>query len=72
MQHASLLLLLPSLAGALLMFPQVEFRDECMKAMCEEDSGCLPEGCTPDSAGRLGCGYFKLNIYQYKVCVCVI
>uniref|UniRef100_A0A0M3ILG9 lysozyme n=1 Tax=Ascaris lumbricoides TaxID=6252 RepID=A0A0M3ILG9_ASCLU len=52
----------------LLMFPQVEFTNDCMRAMCEADSGCVPKGCSEDMYGRLGCGYFRLNIYQYKQC----
>ncbi|VDK67406.1 unnamed protein product [Anisakis simplex] len=46
----------------------VEFDDDCMRAMCETDSGCVPKGCSRDIYGRLGCGYFRLNIYQYKQC----
>ncbi|VDK27885.1 unnamed protein product [Gongylonema pulchrum] len=35
--------------------------------MCEADSGCVPKGCEEDIHGRYGCGYFRLNIYHYKV-----
>jgi hypothetical protein len=70
------LLMFPQGNYNMLMFPQsskkcvhilVQFNDQCMKAICEVDSGCLPEGCSQDSSSRVGCGYFRLNIYQYKV-----
>ncbi|KAK6110859.1 Destabilase family protein [Brugia pahangi] len=55
-------------SNSLLMFPQVEFPSDCMRAMCEADSGCVPKGCDEDIHGRYGCGYFRLNIYHYKQC----
>ncbi|KAK0398233.1 hypothetical protein QR680_002486 [Steinernema hermaphroditum] len=51
-----------------LLFPQVEFDNECLRAMCVVDSGCQSKGCSNDANGRLGCGYFRLNMYQYKQC----
>lgn len=45
----------------------VEFTNDCLRAMCEADSGCVPKGCSRDTHGRLGCGYFRINIYQFKV-----
>lgn len=38
-----------------------------MKAMCFADSDCVQKGCARDKSGRLGCGYFRMNIYQFKV-----
>jgi hypothetical protein len=39
-----------------------------MKAMCDVDSeGCVQKGCARDAFGRLGCGYFRMNIWQFKV-----
>lgn len=49
----------------------MEFPSDCMRAMCEADSGCVPKGCDEDIHGRYGCGYFRLNIYHYKVWVLV-
>lgn len=46
----------------------VEFDSDCMKAMCDVDSeGCVQKGCARDAFGRLGCGYFRMNIWQFKV-----
>jgi hypothetical protein len=45
----------------------VEFDSDCMKAMCMADSGCVQEGCARDAFDRLGCGYFRMNIWQFKV-----
>ncbi|KAM3725637.1 Invertebrate-type lysozyme [Dirofilaria immitis] len=50
------------------MFPKVKIPSDCMRAMCEADSGCVPKGCDKDIHGRYGCGYFRLNIYHYKQC----
>lgn len=38
-----------------------------MKAMCLADSDCVQKGCARDANGRLGCGYFRMNIWQFKV-----
>uniref|UniRef100_A0A1I7Y9J8 lysozyme n=1 Tax=Steinernema glaseri TaxID=37863 RepID=A0A1I7Y9J8_9BILA len=69
----TLLLLVPFAAllapsTSFLLFPQVEFDNECLRAMCIVDSGCRPKGCSDDANGRVGCGYFRLNMYQYKQC----
>ncbi|KAI3411912.1 hypothetical protein GPALN_001970 [Globodera pallida] len=39
-----------------------------MKAMCMADSECEQQGCAEDTFGRLGCGFFRMNIWQYKQC----
>jgi len=39
-----------------------------MKAMCLADSGCIQKGCSRDVFDRLGCGYFRMNIWQFKQC----
>ncbi|MFH4977093.1 hypothetical protein AB6A40_003802 [Gnathostoma spinigerum] len=52
----------------LLRFPQVKIKRECLLAMCKADSGCMKKGCSIDTHGRHGCGYFRLNIYHYKQC----
>ncbi|KAK6014463.1 Destabilase, partial [Ostertagia ostertagi] len=36
--------------------------------MCDADSGCVPKGCSIDQNNRIGCGYFRLNIYQFRQC----
>ncbi|VDM62220.1 unnamed protein product [Angiostrongylus costaricensis] len=36
--------------------------------MCDADSGCVPKGCSVDQNNRIGCGYFRLNIYQFRQC----
>uniref|UniRef100_A0A0N5A745 lysozyme n=1 Tax=Parastrongyloides trichosuri TaxID=131310 RepID=A0A0N5A745_PARTI len=46
----------------------IEFKNECLKAMCKADSGCQQQGCARDIHQRLGCGYFRMNIFQYKQC----
>ena len=38
-----------------------------MKAMCLADSECVQKGCARDDFGRLGCGFFRMNIWQFKV-----
>lgn len=38
-----------------------------MKAMCIADSHCTKKGCVEDDFGRIGCGYFRMNIWQFKV-----
>ncbi|GMT23406.1 hypothetical protein PFISCL1PPCAC_14703, partial [Pristionchus fissidentatus] len=60
-------LLLPSI-DSVLMYESVESDDLCLRAMCEVDSGCVPHGCDKDSNGRIGCGYFRLNIQQFRQC----
>lgn len=40
-----------------------------MKAMCIADSTCVQKGCSRDVFGRLGCGYFRMNIWQFKVTI---
>lgn len=45
----------------------VEFDSDCMKAMCIADSGCVQKGCARDVFGRMGCGFFRMNIWQFKV-----
>lgn len=45
----------------------VAFDSDCMKAMCIADSGCVRTGCARDIFNRLGCGYFRMNIWQFKV-----
>lgn len=39
-----------------------------MKAMCMADSGCTKNGCTTDQFGRLGCGFFRMNVFQFRQC----
>ncbi|CAD5218229.1 unnamed protein product [Bursaphelenchus okinawaensis] len=39
-----------------------------MKAMCIADSGCHQTGCATDAFGRVGCGFFRMNIWQFKQC----
>ncbi|PAV76553.1 hypothetical protein WR25_05643 [Diploscapter pachys] len=36
--------------------------------MCHIDSGCVPLGCSVDQYDRIGCGYFRMNIYQFRQC----
>lgn len=50
-----------------LIFHNIDF-DICLKAMCLADSGCIQKGCAEDIFGRLGCGYFRMNIWQFKQC----
>uniref|UniRef100_A0A914KHA8 lysozyme n=4 Tax=Meloidogyne TaxID=189290 RepID=A0A914KHA8_MELIC len=57
---------LPSTAN--LIFHQIEIGSDCMKAMCLADSGCIQKGCSRDVFDRLGCGYFRMNIWQFKQC----
>ncbi|CAI4227772.1 unnamed protein product [Auanema sp. JU1783] len=52
----------------LLMFEKVESENACLLAMCDADSGCVPKGCSIDQNERIGCGYFRLNIYQFRQC----
>uniref|UniRef100_A0AC35U8P2 Lysozyme n=1 Tax=Rhabditophanes sp. KR3021 TaxID=114890 RepID=A0AC35U8P2_9BILA len=47
---------------------QIEFKNECIKAMCIADSGCVQTGCSIDIHGRQGCGYFRMNVWQFKQC----
>ncbi|KAL7078544.1 hypothetical protein ACQ4LE_002104 [Meloidogyne hapla] len=56
----------PSTAN--LIFHQIEIGSDCMKAMCLADSGCIQKGCSRDVFDRLGCGYFRMNIWQFKQC----
>uniref|UniRef100_A0A1I7XSE7 lysozyme n=1 Tax=Heterorhabditis bacteriophora TaxID=37862 RepID=A0A1I7XSE7_HETBA len=65
---ASALLGLVSLTDSLLMFDRVESENACLLAMCDADSGCVPKGCSIDQFDRIGCGYFRLNIYQFRQC----
>uniref|UniRef100_A0AC34Q9C2 Lysozyme n=1 Tax=Panagrolaimus sp. JU765 TaxID=591449 RepID=A0AC34Q9C2_9BILA len=51
-----------------LHFDEIEFDSDCMKAMCQADSECIQKGCARDDFGRLGCGYFRMNIWQFKQC----
>ncbi|KAK6747263.1 hypothetical protein RB195_000460 [Necator americanus] len=53
---------------SLLMFDRVDSENACLLAMCDADSGCVPKGCSIDQNKRIGCGYFRLNIYQFKQC----
>uniref|UniRef100_A0A915EA99 lysozyme n=1 Tax=Ditylenchus dipsaci TaxID=166011 RepID=A0A915EA99_9BILA len=59
-----------TLQGALafLNFDNIEFDSDCMKAMCHADSTCVQKGCARDFFGRMGCGYFRMNIWQFKQC----
>ncbi|EYB95011.1 hypothetical protein Y032_0164g3515 [Ancylostoma ceylanicum] len=50
------------------MFDRVESENACLLAMCDADSGCVPKGCSIDQNNRIGCGYFRLNIYQFRQC----
>ncbi|CAB3409822.1 unnamed protein product [Caenorhabditis bovis] len=61
-------LLIWECAQSLLMFDKVEDDNACLLAMCDQDSGCVPIGCSIDQFDRIGCGYFRLNIYQYQQC----
>lgn len=60
--------LLVSVTHQLLMFDKVEDDHPCLLAMCDQDSGCVPLGCSVDQFDRIGCGYFRLNIYQFQQC----
>ncbi|KAK6022228.1 hypothetical protein OSTOST_12084 [Ostertagia ostertagi] len=51
---------------SLLMFDRVDSENACLLAMCDADSGCVPKGCSIDQNNRIGCGYFRLNIYQFR------
>uniref|UniRef100_A0A7E4ZT56 lysozyme n=1 Tax=Panagrellus redivivus TaxID=6233 RepID=A0A7E4ZT56_PANRE len=55
-------------AFATLNFDNIEFDSDCMKAMCYADSECEQKGCSRDYNGRMGCGFFRMNIYQFKQC----
>ncbi|CAI5447456.1 unnamed protein product [Caenorhabditis angaria] len=55
-------------ADAVLMFGRINETSPCLIAMCYEDSDCVPVGCDVDVYGRIGCGYFRLNKYQYQQC----
>ncbi|VDP41863.1 unnamed protein product [Heligmosomoides polygyrus] len=62
-------LVLAALLGVshcLLMFDRVDSENACLLAMCDADSGCVPKGCSIDQNNRIGCGYFRLNIYQFR------
>ncbi|CAD6193529.1 unnamed protein product [Caenorhabditis auriculariae] len=63
-----LVLALAHWSAALLMFDRVQTESACLMAMCEADSGCVPIGCSIDHFDRIGCGYFRLNIYQFRQC----
>ncbi|KAK5970313.1 Invertebrate LYSozyme [Trichostrongylus colubriformis] len=56
------------MSHALLMFDRVDSENACLLAMCDADSGCVPKGCSIDQNNRIGCGYFRLNIYQFRQC----
>ncbi|CAJ0587603.1 unnamed protein product, partial [Mesorhabditis spiculigera] len=66
----SLFLLLSILGrvSSMLMFDKVDAENACLLSMCDVDSGCVPVGCQVDGNERIGCGYFNLNIYQYRQC----
>ncbi|CAJ0932936.1 unnamed protein product, partial [Mesorhabditis belari] len=53
---------------AMLMFDKVDAESSCLLSMCDVDSGCVPVGCSVDQNERIGCGYFNLNIYQFRQC----
>ncbi|KAI6206670.1 Destabilase family-containing protein [Aphelenchoides besseyi] len=64
----SVVFLLPLLTHAFFNIDTIAFDSDCMKAMCIADSGCVRTGCATDVFGRLGCGFFRMNIWQFKQC----
>ncbi|KAF8370392.1 ilys-4 [Pristionchus pacificus] len=60
-------LLFPCLQS-LLLYERVNTEPGCLRSMCQIDSGCVPHGCDLDVHGRIGCGYFRLNIQQFRQC----
>ncbi|PAV62680.1 hypothetical protein WR25_20411 [Diploscapter pachys] len=49
-------------------FFAVDSEQNCFLSMCHIDSGCVPLGCSIDQYDRIGCGYFRMNIYQFRQC----
>uniref|UniRef100_A0A914DMA2 lysozyme n=1 Tax=Acrobeloides nanus TaxID=290746 RepID=A0A914DMA2_9BILA len=69
MPKVYLFVVLVQVVSAIFNVEDIEFDSDCMKAMCDVDSeGCVQKGCARDAFGRLGCGYFRMNIWQFKQC----